>query len=238
MPTAAAPPRRRQRAGNPAFQEPLMPGPDQSRPQDHNGIPVVREELRMSPLPTCKAPLRISRLHLADKSLAFACRDCLFTGDTLKDVMHHRNAAHGAKYGKKKPKVEFPTDEDPTDIVLLPRAADIPAPGDVMEMTMAEVLSLLPSLQALGALVQHTEAENEALKAELFQRKQFDLANRDKLAAYDSLQEELVDRRLNMKGVGSYDELKAELVKLREWKKQIIKRFSAIGFQFLEEEDK
>lgn len=235
MPASVAPPRRR-KAGNLAFQEPLMAGPEKDRPQDHNGIPVVREQLRMSPLPSCKAPLKISRLHLANKVVAFACRDCLYTGDTLADVMHHRNAEHGAKYGKKKPKVEFPADDDPTDIILPPRAAGLPAPGDIMEMTMAELLSLLPSLHALGALIQQTEAENEALTAEIDARRHFDLANQDKLAAYDSLQAELVDRRLTMKGSGSYEEMKAELTELRAWKKQIIKRFSAIGFMFTEEE--
>lgn len=258
MPTAAEP-RRRGRPPKASFQEPLMPtakqeppkrvpGPrgqqalmsvvDEGRPQEHKGIQVIREELRPSPLPQCKAPLKISKLHLADGSLAFACRDCTETGDTLADMMQHRNAVHGSKYGKRRPKITFPADADPMDMVLPRRAVDIPGPDELMEMTVAEMMSLLPSIGAIGAYVEQVERENADMRAELDERHQFFEANKTRLANYEAMEAELVDRRLTMKNTGSYEELKTEVVKLRAWREKMIKRFSAVGFVFTEEEEK
>lgn len=238
-------PSQRRKPPEPEFQEPLLPNPppapeqpklEPGRPTKHKGIPVVREELRKSQLPTVNAALKISKLHLADETYAFACRDCLFTADSLAEVMHHRNDEHGSKYGKKHLKVIVPPDSHLGDVVLAPRGAGVPAPANIMEMTMAEVMSLLPSIAALGDLISRTEAERDEAVEELKWRRQEDYLNGPKLAAYDSLQAELVERRMTMKGHGSYEDLKAEVTDLRAWKKSIIKRFSAIGFTFNEED--
>jgi len=211
--------------------------PAKGRPTEHNGVRIVEEQPRLSPLN--QSPMKISNLKLADGKKAFACRDCEMTGDTLADVMHHRNEDHGSKYGKKHLKVQVKIPADPYlgDIVLPPRNGN-PAPADTMEMTMREVLSLMPSIAALGSLVEQLETDRDLLAAELERRRREDALNAPKLTSYDSLMAELVERRMTMKGAGSYDDLKAEVAELRAWKKAVIKRFGAIGFQFTEEDSK
>jgi hypothetical protein len=204
------------------------------RPRDHKGIPIVREELTSS-LPN-GAPFRISRLHLSDGTIAFACRDCLDTEDTRGAVMAHRNREHGATFGKKRPKVEPLADKFVGDLVLPPRK-DGPAPSNPMEMTVAELMALLPSISAIGDLIDRMEQERDHAVNELIEREAHDRENKHKIAVYPSLQEEVVDLRGRLRGVGSFDEMKAELIELRRWKKEMIKRLSALGFT-LSEEDK
>jgi hypothetical protein len=218
----------------PAFQEPLVPAVESDRPQDHNGIPVVREEL-VGNLPT-GAKMKISKLHLSDGTLAFACRDCLFSADSRAEVMQHRNQQHGSRYGKKTPKLVFAKDKDVHDVVLPPRT-DGPAPGNIMEMTMAEVLALMPSIGALGDLVEEATHRAELAEVELAERRRHDRENEQKIAAYDSMREELVDRRVAMKGFSSYDDMKNELRELRAWKQKITARLKPLGFVLAEEDE-
>lgn len=219
----------------PAFQEPMIPAVDPDRPQEHNNIPVVREEL-MGNLPS-GAKFKISKLHLSDGTDAFACRDCLYTGDTRADVMHHRNDAHGNKYGKKPPKVVFAKDPEPYELVLPPRSEGVPAPTNIMEMTVAELLALMPTIGALGDLVETEAHHRELAEVELDERRKHDRENGHKIAAYDSMHEELVERRMAMKGYGSFDEMKAELKALRAWKQKMTARLKTLGFVLTEEDE-
>lgn len=215
----------------------MIPASEPDRPQEHKSIPVVREEL-LGNLPS-GAKMKISRLHLSDGTTAFACRDCLFTGDARVDVMHHRNAEHGSRYGKKAPRVVYNKDlGNLYDPVLPPRTpGGDPAPSNIMEMTVAEVLALMPTIGALGDLVEAADRRAEAAEAELAERRQFDKSNGHKIAAYDSMHEELVERRLAMKNFGSYDEMKAELAKLRRWKRSMTARLQPLGFTLTEEDE-
>lgn len=216
-------------ATQPAFQEPLIA--DKGRPQTHNDIPVVREEILFN-IPG--APFKISKLHLADGTVAWACRDCVFTGDKRVDVMHHRNSEHGAKFGKKPVKVIFPGDEHPGDLVLAPRA-DGPAPTDPLKMTLGEYLSLAPSFAALSDLVDRLENERDELARELSDRASFDQRNRHIIAVHDALEEEVIDLRLKMKSTGSYNALRNEVLELRTWKKKVTAKLKAVGFTLEEE---
>jgi len=216
--------------------DPRESAPDQhdpSRPAQHNGIPIAREELLFN-IPG--AYFRISRLHLADGTTAMACRDCLFTSDTRTEVCEHRNAEHGSRYGKKPPKLTFEADKQPPELVLPPRDDDEPAPSNPMEMTLAEFLSLVPSIGALGDLIDRTERQRDHYRAELEQRVRDERANKHKVDVYESLQDEVVDLRLKIRNTGSYDELKAEVLELRAWRKKMIARLGALGFNFTEEE--
>lgn len=219
------------RVRKPMFQEPLTP----DRPIDHKGIPVVKEEAIPSPLGNGTF-FKISKLHLADGTIGYACVDCLHTADSRGLVMAHRNAEHGAKFGKKRPKVVFEPDEDVVDAVLPPRADSEPAPSNIMEWTLAEFLALVPTLGALGDLITKAEDDKAAAENELNERCVNDRLNATKLAAYDGIQAELVERRMVMKNLGSYEELKDEVLALRAWKKAIIKKFESLGFTLTEEE--
>lgn len=220
----------------PTFQEPLMQRPDNGdgRPRDHDGIPIEREEL-VGNLPS-GAAFKISKLHLANQEIAWACRDCQFTADVRRDVAQHRNEEHGARFGKKTPKVVFPRDEDLGDLVLPPRLDGMPAPSNPMEMTLAEVLSLMPSVAAISDLVDKAERERDAAVEELIERRKSDRINQPKIDVHDSLTAEIVDLRLMVKNFGSYDQMKQELTELRAWKKSMIKKLNTLGFTMTEEE--
>lgn len=251
--------------GRPAFQEPLIASPAKvpaakadppakepppakaakppsapnerrpDRPSEHKGISVVREELRGN-LPS-GASFRISRLHLVDGTKAYACRDCLFTADTNVEVQHHRNAEHGAKFGKKTPKVVFPVDQAVGDLVLPPRG-DKPAPTNPMEMTLAEFLALAPSYAALADLIDRAERERDAALAKVAQLQAEYKDAKHAVAVYPSLQEEVVDLRLRVRNVGSFDDMKTELLQLRLFKKKVTQRLEAIGFTFTDDDTK
>ncbi len=249
MPPAKAPARRGRppRVTRPAFQEPMIdraaagkqpaaassPEPG-ARPADHNGIPIEREEL-LANLPS-GSPFKVTRLHLSDGNKAWGCRDCLFTGDARRDVQQHRNDEHGARFGKKTPKLVYAAHADDGDLVLPPRDENKAAPSDIMQMTMGEVLALMPSIGALSDLVDRVEHERDLARVELNERRKHDRENQHKIDVYDSHQEELLTLRLHMRNTGSYEQLKAEVVALRAWKKRITAKLNAVGF-VLNEED-
>jgi hypothetical protein len=211
--------------------EQLEPG----RPQEHNGLQVVREELR-SNLPS-GAPFKISKLHLVDGTRAFACRDCKFTGDALVSVQHHRNEKHGAKFGKKTPKVQWEQDPDLGDLVLPPRG-DLPAPTNPMEMTLGEYLALAPSFAALADLVDRTERERDDLLDRLNKVQEQTKEAQHALAVYPALQAEVVELRVMVRNAGTYAELKSEVLALRAWKKKVTQRLEPLGFVLADEESK
>lgn len=227
------------------FQAPLIEEPEpQPQPEDsgperptmHNGVQVVREEL-VSALPHGKAPFRFTRLHLSDGTQAFGCRDCLETRDTRGAILLHRNDAHGARNGKKPP--HFPKgfrEVGQVDLVLPPRANG-PAPADVMQMTIGEVVGLMPSIGATGNLIDRLEAENEALRSELSNVKRIDKASQHKIDVYDMHRTELIELRLQVAKQGNYEEIKAELYELRAWKKKFIAKLNKIGFKLSEEDE-
>lgn len=201
-----------------------------ARPTEHNGIKVVKEQL-LHNLPN-GAPFRISKLHLESGGQAFACRDCMYTADTRGLVMVHRNTDHGSRYGKKSIKVSLPTPTGAPDIVLAPRADGSPAPSDPMGWTIGELLALLPSITALGDLVESKEGlADEALAALGEQRR-----NQVKIDSFDDVQAQLVMAKQQLRHTGDYDEIKKEVATLRAWKKNIIKKLQAVGFQLAEED--
>lgn len=205
------------------------------RPTDHKGISIVREELRTF-LPS-GAATKISKLHLSDGTAAFACRDCLFTHDTIAGIQHHRNDVHGTTYGHKAPRVIFEKDATkPVGDLVLPPRGDKPAPTNPMEMTLAEFLALVPSYAALADLIDRLERERDAALEKVIEVRHETRNAQHALAVYPSLQEEVVDLRMRLKGVGSFDEMKAELLALRAWKKKMIQRLEPLGFALIDED--
>lgn len=204
------------------------------RPTEHKGVTVAREELTAN-LPT-GAPFRISRLHLTDGTTAFACRDCLFTGDNRGEVAAHRNATHGTRYGKRAPKLVYEPDDGPADLVLPPRPDGSSAPDNPLQMTVAELLALLPTISGCSDLIEKAEYERDLAQIELEERRRHDRENNHKIQVYESNQNQLVELRMKIKNAGSFDELKAEVVELRSWKKKMIAKLSALGFKLTEEE--
>lgn len=221
-------------AAKPAVRKTPPSNLEPGRPTEHNGIQVVREELRRN-LPT-NAPFKISKLHLEDGTTAFACRDCLFTGDTNVDVQRHRNAEHGARFGKRTPKVVFAKDNQLDDIILPPRG-ERPAPTNPMEMTLAEFLAVAPSYAAMADLIDRVEQERDAALAKIVEMQQMVKDAKHAIAVYPTLQSEVVDLRLMVRNAGTYEELKAEVLHLRTWKKKITQRLESLGFVFADEDN-
>lgn len=229
-------PRNRRKAppAAPSFQAPLV-GTDPDRPTDHNGVPVEREELR-SNLPS-GSPFKISRLHLANGELAWACRDCLFTGDRRADVAEHRNEKHGARFGKKTVRVLVPKaekGEDLLDAVLPPRADGSPAPSSFLERTVGEFLAIAPTLAALSDTIERLEEERDTALNKVIES-QISRADRHKIAVHDELRDEVADLKAQLARSANYEEIKAELYELRLWKRNVIKKLHAVGFKLEEE---
>lgn len=203
-----------------------------------NGVTVVKME-PVAPLGPDK-PTRIVKIFLADDTMLFGCRDCPdeldFTGGR-GDVMAHRNAVHGARYGRKQPKIvhEQPTLPEALDVVLSPRR-DGTTRDSLYEMTMGEILTLMPSIKALGDLIESTERERDQLLTELNGYRAFEKSNRAKLDAFDELRDELVELRMQVRQWGNYETVKAEMYELKAWKKKMIARLKGLGFQLSEEE--
>ena len=223
------------KVASPSFQPPMtgLPDHENDRPRDHKGIPVDHEEL-ISNLPT-GAPFRISKLHLTNGEIAFACRDCLFTEDSRGLVMAHRNEKHGSRYGKKRPKLVIPKDREIADPILPPRPDGNAAPSNPIEMTLGEFLSLAPSLAALGDLVDRLERERDAMEEELSKHR-FNKSDQHKIDVYDSLREEVITLRLNKAKMDEAETIRAENQELRTWKRKMIARLKGMGFQLTEEE--
>lgn len=232
-PRKTAAPNQRRKPVPPSFQEPLIQQRDPDRPVEHNGIEIVREEIVASPLPHA-APFKYTRLIMADGGTGFACRDCLYTCDTRGEVMTHRNAEHGARYGKKRPKVLLPETGDVLDVVLPPREEG-PAPETFYEMTMGELLALAPSIHAMGDTFDRLERERDEALADLAANR-VDKATQHKIDVYETLREEIVDLRLIVNRQANYDALRDEVVALRNWKRKMVNRMSQLGFRLDEEE--
>jgi hypothetical protein len=198
-------------------------------------VAVVREEL-LSNLPS-GSPFKVSKIHLVDGTIAHACRDCLFTGDTVTEVRHHRNAEHGTKFGKRAPKVHWERDTNLGDLVL-PMRGDVPAPTNPMEMTLAEFLALAPSYAALGDLMDRLERERDAALDKLADLMSQNKEAQHALAVYPALQQEVVELRLLVRNAGAYEELKSEVLTLRAFKKKITAKLEQIGFGLVEEQSK
>ncbi len=187
--------------------------PQPNRPTEHKGVAVEREE-QLQNLP--RAPFRISRLYLVDGTTAYACRDCLFTGESRGEVMAHRNDEHGASYGKARPKNEIAPLRGTPDPILPPREDGSPAPTAPMEMTLGEFMALAPSITALGDLVDEAQRERDAAVEEL-----------------NSMKAATRDWRIRAE---QYDEMREELLSLRNWKRKMTSRLQQMGFQLTEEE--
>lgn len=228
-------PGRPSKAASVQFQTPLIDKPQEpDRPAAHNGSPVVKEEL-ISALPHGKAPFRFTRLHLANGQQAFGCRDCLATTDTRGQILLHRNEAHGARNGKKPPKLTHVDKSTVVDLVLPPRG-DQPAPSNPMEMTFSELLALLPSIAAMGDLIDRLEEERDAaLKAADAHR--IDKSTQHKIDVYDSHRQELIELRLQAQKTANYEEVKNELYELKAWKRRHLARLRKAGFQLSEEDE-
>lgn len=224
MPTKA--PAIKRGPGRPTQDEQNLIAAEPDRPTKHNGIMITSEEpIRHLP----KAPMRVSRLYLADDTLAYACRDCLFTADTRGAILLHRNEEHGARNGMKSVKVSLPKPDG--DLVLPPRGED-PAPSNPLQMTLGEFLALVPNIAALGDLLEAMERErDEALALVSHQR-----TNQAKIDGFDRLQEELTVAKQQLRSWGNYEAIRDELYELRRWKRDVVKRFAALGFK-LDEED-
>lgn len=204
----------------------------EGRPRAYEGIAVLKEE----PIEHLKGkPFRISRLFLANNEIAFACRDCMFCGPSRGSVMQHRNREHGSRVGMKTPKVSLPTLREAPDPIL-PERADGARPMSPMEMTLGEILSIAPSLAALGDLVEKLENERDSAVQELNTRSRHDRENQHKIDVYESLRSEVIDLRLMVNKQGNYEAVKEEMYALRAWKKKIIARLSAVGFHLSEED--
>lgn len=221
-------------------QQPLIEKDQPERPTEVNGVKVLRE-VPIEHLPG--KPFRISRLFLDDDTIAFACRDCLTVGQTRGDIMTHRNADHGAMMGRKLGPAD-PTQKSrakkphlrPAPDPIVPERADGTRPTSPMEMTLGEIMAIAPSLAALGDLVDKLESERDALAKELNERTKHDRSNQHKIDVYESLREEVVTLRLQVQKQGNYEQVKQEMYELRAWKKKIITKLNAVGFQLSEED--
>jgi hypothetical protein len=203
------------------------------RPAKHRGIRILKEEPQMA-LP--KAPFRFTKIHLEDGTAGFACKDCVTTTDTRGEILIHRNEAHGARNFKKPPKMDLPSLRTAPDPVLPPRSDGKPAPTAPLDMTLREFLAICPDLAAMGDLVDRMESERDHARDMLKEQEKATKENAHKIAVYPSLQEEVVDLRLMVKDAGRFEEMKTELLELRLWKKKMIAKLSALGFNFTEEE--
>jgi hypothetical protein len=204
----------------------------EGRPRAFEGIAVLKEE----PIEHLKGkPFRISRLFLANNEIAFACRDCIFAGPTRGSVMQHRNREHGSRTGMKQPKVTLPVLREAPDPIV-PERANGSRPMSPMEMTIGEILSIAPSLAALGDLIETLEQERDSLLHDLNTRLRHGKENQHKIDVYESLRAEVIDLRLTVNKQGNYEAVKEEMYALRAWKKKIIARLSAVGFHLSEED--
>lgn len=188
--------------------------PETSEERTHNGVAIVREEPVKSPLPT-GAPFRYSRLFLEDGEVVWGCRDCPEITNTRGEVMAHRNARHGTRYGKKRAKVtvEPQADLDLFDMVLPPRADGEPVPESPMDWTIGEVVAIMPTVKALGDLIDRLEKEVEELRGQLKQTRV---------------------SRTDMHKIEVYASNQQEIGELRAWKKAVVKKFASLNFKLEE----
>lgn len=236
--------RTRRKPAPAAFQPPIAPDepapeakparvPVNARPTHHNGIEVVQEH-KLASLPN-GAAFRITKLELADGGWAHACVDCTFTSDSRGDIMAHRNAEHGAKYGKRRPKIEYVRDQGVLDIVLPPREDGSVAPLVPLDMTLREIVTVAPSLLVLMDMLDAKERLVEELTAELGKH-QISRQDQHKIEVYESHQTEIGELRATLARQANYEEIKEEMHALRSWKRKMTTRLSQLGFHLSEEE--
>lgn len=226
------PPRRRRSPNKVANQPALVAEPEGDRPTTYKGVAILNE-VPIEHLPG--KPFRISRLFLENDEVVFACRDCLEVADTRGQIMAHRNAEHGSRIGKHGARHLYEPRKTAPDPIV-PIRADGTRPTTPMEMTLGEFIAVAPSIAAMGDLIEKMEQERDAALAELNERTKHDRANQHKIDVYDSLRSEVVDLRLAVQRQGNYEQVKQEMYDLRAWKKKMITKLSALGFQLTEED--
>lgn len=246
------------KSATPLFQ---APAPSEvERPTEHNGIPVVREQL-LGNLPS-GAHFKISKLHLANETVAYACRECLFTGNTMTDARIHRNEEHGAKFGNRPPvtteepealtnEPETSDADEPTDVlgppVIEPKLLSEPLTttakkrppmpqlsGHILEKTLGEFLALCPSISAMGDTFDRLQQEINELKAEL-EANQISREDQHKIHVYEQNRDEVLSLRLEMHKHKNCEEIRTERDALRAWKKKMRTKLKALGAQLGEE---
>lgn len=196
----------------------VLPETKHSRPSSHNGVAIEREE-RIAIGPHGSGKIKISKLYLADGSMAYACWDCTATGNGRGDIIVHRNRVHGTKMGgNRNARVALPkqTQEELFDVIL-PRRADGSAPPETAtDWTLGEFLAIAPNLKALGDLIDRVERENNELREQLKQTR-VNRTDQHKIDVYESNQQEIGE--------------------LRAWKKNVTKKLSTVGFVLSDEEE-
>jgi hypothetical protein len=187
------------------FEPPSAPGTVTVPVRRINGVEVVEvQEIRLHPK---AGALKVVRLIMADGTVLHGCRECDFSG-SRGDVMAHRNAVHGARYGKKTPAA-------PGDVIVAQRENGF-VPQAVQDMTIGELVAIMPTVKELGDLVERMDIErNEAVRALRDLEGQYH-RNRVRIEGYDSMREELME--------------------LRSWKKKMVQRLAALGFKLEEDE--
>lgn len=234
MPTATSPPpskrarpvRRRMTSAVPT----QLAMPEEPKVRTVNGIKVVEEQLLY--LNPKGGPLKISKLELADGTLVHNCRDCNeFTG-SRGDVMVHRNREHGARYGLNRPKGQV----DVLGDILIPQREDGHVPDRADEMTLGEVLAVMPSIKELGDFLDRSETGRIAAELRLRDIEKSARTTAAMQDEIDQLQGKIVKLRQRDRLRGNYDEIKQEMYRLKAWKRMVVKRFAAAGFKLDEEE--
>lgn len=229
--TTTARTRRRTAPPPPAtFRQPAIPEVAE-KPEKRmvNGLEVIEEHLiRLQPKAN---PIKISKLELEDGSFVHACRECDFTG-SRGDCMAHRNRVHGARFGMRRKK------EDVLDLLVPTKQESDVAPETPGEMTLAQIQAIMPSIKALGDLVDELERERDELAQRCAEYEKFERTNATKLLEYDELQAAVVELRIRDRQRGNYEEIKAELYELRAWKKKHMKqRAAAVAALKVDEEE-
>lgn len=137
-----------------------------------DGKKVVKDEVLRSNLPArpgeLPPPMHTTRvLTLEDDSVVYGCGDCEVTGATRGDIRKHRNVKHGVTSVARRSPTRSDT-ESPT----------LPAPsGEMLGMTLYELLELSASVAEWEKVFSNQEAENDRLRQALTQKDQ-DLAER------------------------------------------------------------
>lgn len=232
--------------------------PDEStvqRPTEVDGVTVVREE-RMRNYQG--SYFKISKLYLADGVMVWGCWECLYVAETRGHVMAHRNAEHGAQYGKKghrKARMlalaeqaaeqaaaeETAEPETPEAEICEPVTVVQPAetvafradrdtiPKTIMDMTIGGVRSLCD-------LVERLEKEIEDLKDKL-DEVQIDRTTQHKIDVYETNRAEIVELRQIKSQHDHCDDLRDEVKELRAFRRKMITRMAQLGFKLSEEEN-
>lgn len=206
------------------------------RPSEVDGVAVLREERLTNYQGSF---FKISKLFLADNAVVWGCWDCLYVGESRGAVMSHRNADHGSRYGHKRPRVIF---EEPApdvlieDVILPPREDGSPAPETIMQMTVGEFISLMPTIRALGDTIERLEKQIDALKDEVAQNR-VDRSTQHKIDVYETNRAEIIELRQVRARHERCDDYREEVKELRSWRRKMINRMEQLGFKLSDEEN-